>query len=147
MHLVDLWQRRHVGLYHHHHRREYVLEECGHPFSRIYDKEQAVLAAGTTLNDDTLFIFSFLNLSLIYCAIIDNIFFLLLSSSSLQGGTSPLQVPPSMSYYFHHQKPSGIDWLYEPAVHLSCLKHNFVVDTLFKTEQCVTVSIYYHCLL
>ena len=53
MHLVDLWQRRHVGL-HHHHRREYVLKECVHPFGRIYDKVQAVLAAGTTLNYDTL---------------------------------------------------------------------------------------------
>lgn len=34
----------------------------------------------------------------------DNLFF----SSSLQIGTSPVQVPPSLPYHCRHQKPSGL---------------------------------------
>lgn len=43
------------------------------------------------------------------------------SSSSLQGGTSPVPVPASLSDYFHHQKSSGTVCLYELALHWSFL--------------------------
>lgn len=62
------------------------------------------------------------------CANTDNIFSLLLSSSSLQGGTSLVQVPPSLSYYCRHQKPSGTVCLCEAAVCLSCLKRDLIGD-------------------
>lgn len=69
---------------------------------------------------------------LFICASTDYIFPLLLtillSSSSFQVGTPPVQVPPSLSHYCRHQKPSGTVGLYEPAVHLSCLKHDLIVD-------------------
>lgn len=66
------------------------------------------------------------------CANGDNMFplylIVYLSSSSFQGGTSPLQVPASLSYYCHHQKPSGTVCPFEPAVHLSFLNHDLIVD-------------------
>lgn len=64
----------------------------------------------------------------------------LLFSSSLQGGTSSVQVSTTLSYHRNHQKPSGIVCLPAAALHYFCLKHNFTVEkSLF--------NICSHCLL